>query len=301
MPEDFINISTIADLHQYYAYGSVKHPLITIIDLTKVKKRNRKPGDVFYRLGLYTVVYKKFEGTLKYGRSIYDFQEGSLMFAAPNQVLSPGEDIQLQEGWFLAFHPNLIYGSTLGKNIQQYSFFNYEANEALHLSEEERDALEQSVQKIAKEYSQHIDRHTQGLILSNLELLLNYCDRFYDRQFFTRAKVNNDVVQNFERLLQQYVETDVLIDKGLPDVKYFADQLNLSSNYLSDVLNKYTGKTTLEHIHLQLVAQAKSFLLGSNKSISEIAYDLGFEHPSHFNRIFKLKTGLSPSSYRTQK
>jgi len=301
MLEKFVNIDTIADLHHYYNYGSPRHPLITIIDLKAVKTRNRGVEDAFYRLGLYTVVFKKFKGELRYGRSTYDFQDGSLMFAAPNQVLSPSENTVIEEGWFLAFHPDLLYGSLLGKNIGSYSFFRYNVNEALHISDGERKTLEESIQKIAVEYSQNMDKHTQGLIVSNLELMLQYCDRFYNRQFLTRSKVNNDFIQQFEDLLQNYFEADDLADKGLPEVKYFAEKLNLSANYLSDLLNKYTGKTTIEHIHLQLVEKAKSILWGTNKSVSEIAYSLGFDHPSHFSKIFKMKTGKSPKNFRIAK
>lgn len=298
MTTKFVNIDTVAALHRYYNLASPRHPLITIIDLKAVKKRDMVFKDAFYRLGLYTVVFKKFIGELKYGRSIYDFQDGSLMFAAPNQVLSPSESTIIEDGWFLAFHPDLLYGSLLGKNIVSYSFFKYDLREALHISDKERNTLEESIQKIITEYSQNMDKHTQGLIVSNLELMLQYCDRFYNRQFLTRSKVNKDVVQQFEDLVQNYFESDDLVDKGLPEVKYFAEKLNLSPNYLSDLLNKYTGKTTIEHIHLGIVEKAKLLLWGSNQSISEIAYGLGFDHPSHFSKIFKMKTGKSPKNFR---
>lgn len=210
---------------------------------------------------MYTIVYKKFKGSLKYGRSNYDFQEGTLMFTAPNQVMSPSADTEIEEGWFLAFHPDFIYGSDLGRKIQKYSFFQYESNEALHISEDEKVLLDEVIVRIKKEYSQNIDRHTQGLILNRIEMLLNYSDRFYDRQFFTRNKTGNDLTQRFESLLNDYFNDDHLIAKGIPEVKYFAEKLNLSSNYLSDLLSKFTGKTTIEHIHLKLVDKAKNILL----------------------------------------
>jgi len=235
---------------------------------------------------------------MKYGKGYYDFNEGSLMFTAPGQVIAPGPDVVVDEGWALFFHPDLIHGTDLGRKIHQYSFFNYETNEALHISEEEKLIIKDCVANIQREYSQNIDKHSQGLIVSNIELLLNYCARFYDRQFYTRAKVNSDVVQQFEKLLKDYFSQDTLIEMGLPNVKYFASKLNLSPNYLSDLLNKFTGKTTQEHIHLELIDKAKTLLWGTNNSISEIAYGLGFEHPSHFTKIFKTKTGKSPSEYR---
>ena len=217
---------------------------------------------------------------------------------SPNQVITYSPDLQIEEGWALYFHPDLIYSSSLGQKIDSYTFFNYDVNEALHISDEEKSIINDCILKIEKEYSQNIDQHTINLLTSNLELLLNYCNRFYGRQFYTRGKVNNDVVQQFEQLLKEYFLKDTLIDVGLPDVKYFASQLNLSPNYLSDLLNKYTGRPTQEHIHLQLIHKAKTFLWSTEKSISEIAYQLGFEHPSHFNKLFKSKTGKTPSEYR---
>lgn len=182
--------------------------------------------------------------------------------------------------------------------MDQYSFFSYDINEALHISEEENMIIKDCAENIKREYTQRIDKHSQKLIQSNIELLLNYCSRFYDRQFFTRENAGQDIVQRFERLLKGYFSDDLLIGSGLPDVKYFATQLNLSPNYLSDLLSRYTGKTTQEHIHLYLVDRAKSLLWGTEKSISEIAYELGFEYPSHFTKIFKSQTGKAPSEYR---
>lgn len=300
MPEAFISIKSVADLHRFYNYGSPKHPLVTVIDLKNISRSDENFANYFYNLDLYTIVFKKFKGSLKYGRSHYDFQEGTLMFTAPIQVMSPSADTQIEEGWFLAFHPDFIYGSDLGKKIQQYTFFQYESKEALHISEDEKILLDEVIARIKKEYSQNIDRHTQGLILNQIEMLLNYSDRFYDRQFFTRNKLGNDITHRFETLLNDYFNNEELIEKGIPEVKYFAEKLNLSSNYLSDLLGKYTGKTTIEHIHLKLVDKAKSILLGTTKSVSEVAYELGFEHPSHFTKVFKSRTGVSPVHFRRQ-
>lgn len=297
MPDKYLDLQSISDLHKLVEYTPPKHPLISVIDHTCFYKKRPKEN-VFYRFGFYTISCKKFEGLLKYGKGYYDFSEGSLLFTAPGQVLAPGPDVTVEEGWALFIHPDLIYGTDLGKKMHQYTFFNYEANEALHISEEEKLIIKDCVAKIEREYSQNIDKHSQGLIVSNIELLLNYCNRFYDRQFYTRAKVNSDVVQQFEKLLKDYFSQSTLIETGLPNVKYFASRLNLSPNYLSDLLNKFTGKTTQEHIHLELIDKAKSLLWGTDNSISEIAYGLGFEHPSHFTKLFKSKTGKSPSEYR---
>ncbi|OCX51618.1 transcriptional regulator [Mucilaginibacter sp. PPCGB 2223] len=297
MSTQYTDLESISDLHKLVQYASPKHPLVSLIDHADFYAKTPK-YDGLYRFGFYTISCKKFEGTLKYGKGHYDFNEGSLMFTAPWQVIAPGPDVVVDEGWALFIHPDLIHGTSLGKKIHEYSFFNYETNEALHISEEEKQILEDCLAKIEREYSQNMDKHTQGLIVSNIELLLNYCNRFYDRQFYTRAKVNSDVVQQFEKLLKGYFAQSTLIDAGLPNVGYFASRLNLSPNYLSDLLNKFTGKTTQEHIHLEMIDKAKSQLWGTDNSISQIAYALGFEHPSHFTKIFKTKTGKSPSEYR---
>lgn len=291
------NIESIADLHALVKRPQPRHPLISVIDHRDFYAERPK-DEGMYRFGFYTISCKKFEGLLYYGKSQYDFREGSLMFTAPGQVIGTGPDLKVEEGWALFFHPDLLHGSALGLKMHQYSFFHYEVNEALHISEEEKAVIKDCVDKISREYTQGIDKHTQGVIVSNIELLLNYCNRFYDRQFYTRAKVNSDVVQRFELLLKDYFGQSTLIEAGLPPVTYFASKLNLSPNYLSDLLQKSTGKSTMEHIHLELVEKAKSLLWGTEESISEIAYELGFEHPSHFTKIFKAKTGKSPSEYR---
>ncbi|HEY4198622.1 MAG TPA: helix-turn-helix domain-containing protein [Mucilaginibacter sp.] len=293
----YIDIQTISELHTLFGWAKPKHPLVSLVDL-RAMNRSKIKADAFYRIGYYAIYCKRFDGHIKYGRSYYDFSEGSLMFMAPNQVLSPSTGILIEEGWGLIFHPDLLNNSALGKKIDSYSFFHYDANEALHISEDEKLVLKDCLEKIEKEYSQNIDKHTQPLIQTNIELLLNYCDRFYDRQFITRSKISNDIVQKFERMLKDYFNRETLIDLGLPDVKYFASAFNLSPCYLSDLLKRYTGKSTQEHIHLQLTDKAKTLLWGSNKTISEIAYELGFEHPSHFTKIFKTKTGKSPTEYR---
>jgi len=297
MKNKFVELHSISEAHKVFGYDKPKHPLISLLDFTKIKSEAVE-SDAFYQMSFYSISCKHFEGVFKYGKSYYDFNEGTLIFTAPHQVISASHDSEMEEGWGLFFHPDLINGTSLAKKINEYSFFNYEANEALHISDDEKLILKDCVEKIQREYSQNIDKHTQGLIVSNIELLLNYCDRFYDRQFLTRSKVNKDIVQRFEHLLNDYFAQEELINVGLPDVKFFASRLNLSPNYLSDLLNRYTGKTTQEHIHLKLVDTAKSLLWSTEKSISEIAYDLGFEHPSHFNKLFKSKTGKSPSEYR---
>jgi AraC family transcriptional activator of pobA len=298
MQKPLIEISAISDLHKLYNCPGPKHPLVSFISLQEMNRENFPEEETAYRLNFYAVYLKQTKGSMKYGRSHYDFDEGALVFTAPGQVISTQRYLSFNEGWGLFFHPDLLYRTDLGKKINQYSFFQYDNNESLHVADEEKKILLQCAENIIREYSQNIDKHSQELIVSNIELLLNYCSRFYDRQFITRAKVNHDIVQQFETALLNYFSQDSLINAGLPDVKYFASRLNLSPNYLSDLLNKYTGKTTQEHIHLQLVEKAKSLLWGTTKSISEIAYNLGFEHPSHFTKIFKTKVGASPKAFR---
>lgn len=297
MQNQYVDIRSVSELLQFYNYGKPGHPLIAIIDLAKANP-DRSKEETHYRTAFYAVMCKRFKGILKYGRSHYDFEEGSLMFTAPNQVITASPDIRDVEGWGLFFHPDLIAASPLGQKIDQYSFFNYDSNEALHVSDEENQTLMDVLELIRKEYQQHIDKHTNTLINDNLQLLLNYCERFYDRQFLTRVKVNNDIVQRFEKMVKEYFHRETLVNDGLPDVKLFASQLNLSSGYLSDLLKKYTGKTTQEHIYLALIDKAKILLLGTSKPVSEIGYDLGFEHPSHFTKLFKSKTGKSPREFR---
>ncbi|SHN09505.1 AraC family transcriptional regulator [Chitinophaga sp. CF418] len=292
----YIDIKSIAELHDFFHYEKPLHPLISVVDLAKVDRSHRK-SDVSYRLNLYSAACKKIKGIFKYGHTTYDFTEGTLMFTSPYQVLTPGLENEV-EGWGLYIHPDFLNASARGAKITGFSFFGYDTNEALHISDSEKNILRGCIENIQREISINLDNHSYDLILSNLELLFAYCSRFYDRQFLTRVKASNDIVQQFDRLLTDHFAQESLIEEGIPDVKYFASKLNLSANYLSDLLNKYTGKTTQEHMHLKLVDKAKSLLWSTEKSISEIAYDLGFEHPSHFTKLFKNKTGFSPRQFR---
>lgn len=295
-------INTISQAHQSVGLAPPKHPLVSV-----VKTADFKPTIDFRGLrvinNLYQITLKQLGcGNLMYGKNSYDYEEGTLVFTSPGQVtVFEGEmpsDNDVDQGWILAFHPDLIRKSKLSDKMDEYSFFNYEVNEALHLSKDELDTIEDLLDKIVKEYSQNLDKHSQNLIISNIELLLDYCIRFYDRQFYTRTNLNTDVVSKFERLLKVYYHTDQVYDIGMPNVQYLAKELNFSSNYLSDLLKKETGKTGQEHIHLFVIERAKNILLNSSQSISEIGYSLGFEYPQHFSNLFKSKTGMSPSEFR---
>ena len=296
-------INSISQAHQAVGLPKPKHPLVSV-----VKAKDYKPTMSFKGLkiinNLYQITLKDTGcGNMMYGKNSYDYQEGTLVFTSPGQVSIVDGEVPLQnennKGWTLAFHPDLIRKSNLATKIQTYSFFSYDVNEALHLSEEETKTIEELLDKIEKEYSQNLDRHSQNLIISNIELLLDYCTRFYDRQFYTRSNLNVDVISKFEKLLKQYYNTNTNYEIGIPNVKFCAEKLNLSPNYLSDLLKKETGKTAQEHIHLFIIEKAKNKLLSSSDSISEIGYALGFEYPQHFSNLFKAKTGYSPSEYRT--
>ncbi len=301
MAREFI-INSISQAHQSMGLPAPKHPLVTVVQ-TRDFNTQKDFNGVKIINNLYQITLKQLGcGNLFYGKNSYDYEEGTLVFTSPGQVTMfereiPKED-ESNAGWILAFHPDLIRKSNLADKMSQYSFFNYEVNEALHLSAEELKTIEGLLDKIVIEYSQNLDKHSQNLIISNIELLLDYCTRFYDRQFYTRSNLNLDYVSKFEKLLKRYYEKEDVLEMGIPNVKYLASQLNFSSSYLSDLLKKETGKTAQEHIHLFVIEKAKNQLLSSKNSISQIAYSLGFQYPQHFSNLFKSRTGLSPSEYR---
>lgn len=297
----------IIDLNHTYTYEKLvqhetMHPLISVIDYTKVPSvPEGEPFEMKVRYGYYAVFLKEVMcGDLKYGKNTYDYQEGTLVFVAPGQVLSiirDGKPKKLK-GWALLFHPDLLHGTQLGKNIQDYTFFSYETNEALHMSEQERQVIIDCFVKIQNELNHSIDKHSKTLIVSNIELLLNYCVRFYDRQFITRGDVNKDILTRFEKLINGYLYSEEPQDQGLPSVAYCADKLNLSSNYFGDLIKKETGKSAQEYIHSKIIRVAKEKLHDSTKTITDVAYELGFKYPQHFTRMFKNQTGYSPQEYQ---
>ncbi|MCM1151866.1 MAG: helix-turn-helix transcriptional regulator [Alistipes sp.] len=273
------------------------HPLVSVVDFSKA----RPIRHMRHTFGFYALFLKDVKcGNLIYGRQYYDYQEGTIVAIAPGQVAGVEDNGEMfqPKGWALVFHPDLIRGSSLGRNIGSYSFFSYEANEALHLSEQERGIVLDCLHKIRTETEHAVDKHTQRLITANIELLLDYCVRFYERQFITRSNVNNDILIRFERLLAEYFASDLPRTEGLPSVKYCAGELHLSANYFGDLIKKETGRTAQEHIQLKLIDIAKERIFDARKSVSEIAYELGFKYPQHFTRLFKKVTGLTPKEYR---
>jgi AraC-like DNA-binding protein len=299
--KDIIRASSISELHQILGLKKPKHPLISVFPFDN-NQQNEANENFKYSLNLFQISLKGNCPLMisKYGRNSYDFQECSMIFTAPNQVLEFNTNYKTDDTncWTLVFHPDLIRKSTLGKKIGNYSFFSYASNEALHLSDEERKTITDITKKIEKEYCNNIDSHSQTLIISNLELLLNYCIRFYDRQFYTRTNFNQDIISRFEQLLKVYYEEEKQLELGIPTVQYCAEVMLITPKYLSDLLRKETGSGTQDHIHQYLIEKAKTHLLNSKKSASEIAFVLGFEYSQYFSKIFKKKTAMSPNAYR---
>jgi len=295
------HIETISELNRLFNQDKPRHPLVSVIDFTHADI-NAQDG-VLMTSGFYSVMFKNYcVGDVKYGRKQIDFQEATLFCIAPRQAITIEDDRNKQEeriGWGLFFHPDLIRGTSLAGKMKDYTFFSYEASEALHLSDKEQLTLRTCIQTIDQELSENIDRHSQTLIVSTIELLLNYCSRYYDRQFITRKSANSDLLIRFDQVLKAYFDDKQLRTKGLPTVGYLADQLALSAHYLSDLLKKETGQNAQDHIHAYLIEEAKTNLLGSRASVSEIAYQLGFEYPQYFSKLFKAKTGMTPATYRT--
>lgn len=292
----------IVKLESVDAYNKMRgmetlHPLVSVMDLSKAKAMAAKT----FNFGLYAIYLKELQcGELKYGRNNYDYQEGTLVFIAPGQILGVQPKVTTFEpkGWALIFDPELIKGTALGKHIADYSFFSYDVNEALHLSEKEKQLVLDCFGKIQYELQQSIDKHSKTLITSNIELFLNYCTRFYDRQFITRDNPHKGALERFEELLNNYFSSDQPKTIGLPSVAYCAAELNLSANYFGDLIKKETGKSAQEYIQSKVIDVAKERIFDTEKSISEVAYELGFKYPQHFTRVFKQRTGMSPNDYR---
>lgn len=290
-------ISSIKELHTFMGLPSPLNPLITIIDHSKIINSNQSENQKL-NLDFYNISIKRsFKGKLKYGKNHYDFDDGTMSFIAPNQIISvDSKEDRNSDGWSLLFHPDLIRQHPLGKSIKNYGYFSYEINEALHLSNDEEKTIEAIVQNIQIEINSRLDNFSQDVIVSNLELLLSYCNRFYNRQFITRKMATTDLLTNFDNLLEQNFSHDS--ESSLPKVEKLAMQLNVSPSYLSDMLRTLTGQNTQQHIHNKLIEKAKGKLTTTNLSVSEIAYQLGFEYPQSFSKLFKSKTNLTPKEYR---
>lgn len=294
--EEIIRFETVKSYNDFNNEETL-HPLVSVIDFSKATPRKR------YKMyfGLYVVILKDVDcGDLTYGRANYDYQEGTLVFFSPGQVAGvQKEELFQPSGHALVFHPDFIKGTSLGKHIQDYGFFSYKVNEALHLSERERKIVLDSFSKIRYELEHAIDKHSKKLVVNTIELFLDYCVRFYDRQFITRDEAHRGLLERFEAFLNEYLSSDKLQTIGLPTVAYCADGLNLSANYFGELIKKETGKSAHEYIQEKVIDLAKEKIFDPNKSVSEIAYELGFKYPQHFTRLFKKQTGSSPLEYRS--
>ena len=276
------------------------HPLVSVVDLTKATK---SINHIQMNYGLYALFLKETKSCdIKYGRQYYDYQEGTIVCFAPGQSASVEmlEDEIQPQVFGIVFHPDLIRGTSLGKSIKKYTYFSYAVSEALHLSEQEKEIVMDCLKKIQIELEHAIDKHSKELIAMNIELLLNYCMRFYERQFITRNNVNKDALTKFEQLLDDYFESQLPMQDGLPSVKYFADKIHLSPNYFGDMIKKDTGKTPQEHIQEKIIELAKERIIGTDNTVSEISYALGFQYPQHLSRLFKKRVGCTPNEYRRQ-
>ncbi|WP_101449586.1 AraC family transcriptional regulator [Aquimarina sp. MAR_2010_214] len=291
----------ISDYHKFASINAPEHPLISLVDYTKVQYPSNiddlKWVQDYYTIGLKrNIAYKFF-----YGQQEYDFDEGLMTFIAPNQVMSLTSNPNIKHkpsGWLLLIHPDFLWNTPLTKLIKQYGFFEYSINEALFLSEKEEKMMVDILKNIQHEYQSNIDQFSQKIIISQLELLLNYAERFYERQFITRKISNHQTLNQLEAVLTDYFKEESLTEKGLPTVRWVANHLNLSPNYLSSMLKSLTGQSTQQHIHNKLIEKAKEQLSTSPLSVSEVAYNLGFEHPASFTKLFKNKTEMSPVEFR---
>ena len=296
MDNNIINLYSVDKYNRLFGLETL-HPLVSVVDLSEASEN---PTHFTINYGVYALYLKETKcGDIRYGKQTYDYQEGTITSFAPGQVT----EIEMAEGikpkaYGILFHPDLIKGTSLGAEIKTYSFFSYKSNEALHISEDEKEIFMDCLSKIRLELGHSIDRLSKRLIARNIQLLLDYCMRFYERQFNTRKVANRDILEKFESLLDDYFDNRRTSMEGLPTVKYFADKVFLSPNYFGDLIKKETGKTAQEYIQNRMIDVAKEMIAGSDKTISQIAYELGFQYSQHFNRLFKRHAGYTPNEYR---
>jgi AraC family transcriptional regulator, transcriptional activator of pobA len=291
---------SLSDAHRALGLPKPVHPLISLINSADTQVEFNRPSQS-HVLNFYKISYKpKLSGKLKYGQDYYDFDEGGLLFAAPNQIIGSNNENEIREcsTYTLLIHPDFLWNYPLAKKIKTYGFFSYSANEALHLSESEKATIISIFKIMEEELNSRIDDFSQDVMISQIELLLNYANRFYKRQFITRKAVSSDLLQKLEEILDEYFNNAKSLSQGIPTVQYLSEKLNISSSYLSDMLRSLTGQNAQQHIHNKLIEKAKEKLSSTSLSVSEVAYELGFEHPQSFSKLFKTKTNLSPLEFR---
>ncbi|WP_298731660.1 helix-turn-helix transcriptional regulator [uncultured Chitinophaga sp.] len=291
-------LDSIPEMHRMLGLPGPVHPLISLLDMTNnIVDLTRLPAS--YVTGFYKVTFvTKVSGQFRYGQSYYDFDEGTMLFTAPNQVIANTNSYRGTKGYSLIIHPDFLQGHPIARKIKQYGFFSYASNEALHLSDKEKQTILSLYQIIGDELNSSIDEVSHELVIAQLELLLSYAKRFYKRQFLTRQVVTGNLLEQLETILSKFFEEDKALSQGVPTVQYLAEQLNYTPNYLSDMLRSLTGLNAQQHIHQQLIERSKDLLSGTNMSVSEVAYQLGFEHPQSFSRLFKIKTSMTPAAFR---
>lgn len=297
--DQILKLDNVDQYNSLYGLETL-HPLVSVVNLTKA---TNMVNHIQMNYGLYALFLKQTKScNIKYGRTSYDYEEGTIVCFAPGQTAGVDtiEDEIAPQVYGIVFHPDLIHGTALGKSIKNYTFFSYAVNEALHLSEQERGIVIDCLEKISIELEHAIDKHSKPLIAMNIELLLNYCMRFYERQFISRSNANRDALTKFEQLLGDYFQSKLPMHDGLPSVKYFADKICLSSNYFGDMVKKETGKTPQECIQEKVIELAKEHIVNTDETVSEIAYTLGFQYPQHLCRLFKKRIGCTPNEYRLQ-
>jgi len=296
------HFKTIAEFHHFVGLPAPLHPLLSVVDISTVPQ-SYNPESIKIVMDFYSISVKRMVNyKVQYGQRPFDFNDGIMSFISPNQVLSidvddKGKKVE-KSGWVIYIHPDFIWNTALAKSIRQYDFWDYLLNEALFMSDKEEAIINSVIQSIFEEYKSNIDQFSKSIIISHIESLLNYADRFYHRQFITREKSNHQMLERLETLLTAYFNSDDLLSTGLPTVAYLADMLNLSPKYLSCMLKMLTGQNTQQHIHGKLIEKAKEKLSTTNLSVSEIAYGLGFEHLTSFSKLFKAKTSKSPIEFR---
>lgn len=296
MKQHIINMDSVQDYNENLGIETL-HPLVGVVNMSELDEIRHSVK----RFGFYGVFLKQLEsGSILYGRSKYDYQEGTLVCVAPGQIAGAddGGVTVHPKGWILMFHPDLLRGTSLATKMREYSFFSYTSNEALHTSERERQTIINCMKEIKEELGHSIDKHSKRIVVSNIELLLNHCIRFYDRQFVTREVINHDIVTRFEYLLTDYFTSDNPVRNGLPTVAWFADKLHLSPNYFGDLIKRETGISAQEYIRNQIIERAKELLVDERLTISQVAYSLGYKYPQHLSRVFKQVVGISPNEYR---
>ena len=297
--DKILNLDNVDQFNQLYGIETL-HPLVSVINMNKA---TRGVSTIRLNYGVYALFLKLEKScSIKYGRQTYDYQEGTIVCFAPGQIAETTSSIEKIQtnAYGILFHPDLLRGTSLNKTIKDYTFFSYEINEALHVSEEEQAIILDCLHIIQKELEHDIDKHRKKLLVTYIELLLGYCMRFYERQFITRSKSNRDVLTRFEHLLDEYFESNMAEHDGLPSVKFFADKLCMSPNYFGDMLKKETGKTPQEYIQGKIIEVAKDRIAGTEDTVSQIAYYLGFQYPQHLCRLFKKRVGCTPNEYRAQ-